>query len=170
MKHLIKQILKETIDNRIVDVLIKLKLTNVKEIEEFLKETGYDENEIKEIYSSYFETITGSDLTPMNWMNYYFSPDQLEIVKPVDNPNSVLYGSIFFKKDGKVVMEQSIIAKTFWFDSIGIWSFFKSFLGMEFHQIDDGLTYWLENTLRLDGYRPMWLNRYKHTSWVILSN
>jgi len=80
MKHLIKKILKESVDNRIVDLLIKLKLTNYGKIEEFLKETGYNEDEIEEIYSIYFETISGLELNPTNWMDFYFSPDQLEVV------------------------------------------------------------------------------------------
>ena len=154
MKKLIRTILKETIDNRIVDVLIKMKLTNYGKIKEFLKETGYDEDEVKEIYSIYFESISNLEFNPSNWMNFYFSPDQLEVVTSKKYPNSV-----FFRKNGKVVMEKEY--KDFWFDYDEIWSFFKSFLGMEHQQIQEFLSYWLEETLKIKGYTPKkhWFSR-----------
>ena len=84
-----------------------------------------------------------------SWMNKNFSPDQLEIVKSKKYPNS-----IFFKKNGVVVMEQNKKNKRFWFDYDDIWSFFESFLGMEYQQIEEVLSYWLEETLKLEGYTP----------------
>ena len=84
-----------------------------------------------------------------SWMNKNFSPDQLEIVKSKKYPNS-----IFFKKNGVVVMEQNKKNKRFWFDYDDIWSFFESFFGMEYEQIEEVLSYWLEETLKLEGYTP----------------
>ena len=75
----------------------------------------------------------------LSWMNQNFSPEQLEIVKSKDYPNSV-----FFRKNGKVVMEQDKKNKYFWFSYGEIWSFFKSFFGMEPQQIQEVLRYWLE--------------------------
>ena len=69
-----------------------------------------------------------------SWMNKNFSPDQLEIVKSKDYPNSV-----FFRKIGKVVMEQDKENKYFYFDYDEIWSFFESFFGMEDEQIREVL-------------------------------
>jgi len=146
MKKLIRTILKETVDNRIVDVLIKLNLTNHKGIMDFLLDAGYNEIECKEIYSNYFETISGMVLTPKNWMNYYFNPNQLKVVKDDD--------SIFFKKNGKVVMKQDKENKEFGFDNEDIWSFFELYYGMEYHQIKEVLLYWLEDTLKLNDYTP----------------
>ena len=43
----------------------------------------------------------------------------------------------------------------FWFDYDEIWSFFESFFGMEYQQIREVLSYWLEETLKLEGYTPL---------------
>ena len=87
----------------------------------------------------------------LSWMNQNFSPDQLEIVTSEDYPNSV-----FFRKNGKVVMEQDKESRYFWFSHKEIWSFFESFFGMEDEQIREVLRYWLEETLELKGYTPLW--------------
>ena len=86
----------------------------------------------------------------IHWMNQNFSPEQLEIVKSKHYPDSV-----FFKKNGKVVMEQDKKNKYFWFHYDNIWSFFESFFGMEYKQIQEVLSYWLEETLKLKGYTPL---------------
>ena len=86
----------------------------------------------------------------LSWMNQNFSPDQLEIVKSEKYPNSV-----FFRKNGKIVMRQGKESKYFWFDYDEIWSFFKSFFGMQHQEIREVLRYWLEDTLKLEGYTPI---------------
>ena len=85
----------------------------------------------------------------LSWMNKNFSPNQLEIVTSEKYPNSV-----FFKKDGVVVMEQNKKNKDFYFDYDKIWGFFESFFGMEYEQIREVLRYWLEETFKLEGYTP----------------
>jgi hypothetical protein len=85
----------------------------------------------------------------LSWMNKHFSPDQLKIVKFKEYPNS-----IFYKKDGEIVMEQDKENKYFWFDYDQIWSFFESFFDMGYQQIRDVLRHWLEETFKLEGYRP----------------
>jgi len=85
----------------------------------------------------------------LSWMNKNFSPNQLEIVTSEKYPNSV-----FFKKNGVVVMDQDKKFKYFYFDYDDIWSFFKSFFGMEHEQIEEVLSYWLEETFKLEGYKP----------------
>ena len=85
----------------------------------------------------------------LSWMNKNFSPDQLEIVTSEKYPNS-----IFFKKNGVVVMEQDKENKYFWFDYGQIWLFFESFFDMKHVQIQGVLRYWLEETLKLEGYTP----------------
>jgi hypothetical protein len=82
----------------------------------------------------------------LSWMNQNFSPDQLEIVNSEKYP-----GSIFFMKDGVVVMEQDKKYKDFWLNN-EIWSFFESVFGMEYEQIQEVLSYWLENTFKLKGF------------------
>ena len=86
----------------------------------------------------------------LSWMNKNFSSDQLEIIKSEEYPNLV-----FFKKNRKVVMEQDKKNKRFYFDYDGIWSFFESFFGMEYEQIMEVLSYWLEETFKLEGYTPI---------------
>ena len=91
----------------------------------------------------------------LSWMNQNFSSDQLEIVKSEDYPDSV-----FFKKNGEVVMEQNIKYKYFWFDYDNICLFFESFFDMEHVQIQEVLSYWLEETLKLKGYTPEWKGKF----------
>lgn len=101
----------------------------------------------------------------LSWMNKNFGLDQLEIVKSEKYPNS-----IFFKKNGEVVMEQDKKNKDFLFDYDEIWSFFESFFGMEYQEIQEFLSYWLEETLKLKGYTPRFAIRSITSSWRILSN
>ena len=86
----------------------------------------------------------------IHWMNQNFNLDQLEVVKHSDYPNS-----IFYKKNGKVVMERDKKNKDFWFDYDEIWSFFESFFGFNYEEIQVVLTKWLEETLKLKGYTPI---------------
>jgi hypothetical protein len=95
--------------------------------------------------------ITESKLNKVaiKWMNQNFSPDQLEVIEHPDYPNS-----IFYRKNGKVVMEQNKKTKHFWFHYEDIWSFFKSFFGMEYQEIQEVLRYWLDEAFKLGGYTP----------------
>ena len=89
------------------------------------------------------------DKTSLFWMNKNFSPNQLEIVTLEKYPNS-----IFYKKNGKVVMEQNKKNKVFYFDYDEIYSFFKSFFGMEYEEWQGVMKTWLEETFNLSGYIP----------------
>ena len=91
------------------------------------------------------------------WMNNNFSPDQLEVIEHPDYPNS-----IFYKKNGKVVMEQDKKTKRFWFSYSEIWSFFESFFSMKYKEIRGLLEIWLEEAFKLKGYTP----HFPHT-WYI---
>jgi len=84
----------------------------------------------------------------LNWMNKNYSPDQLEVVKHPDfKPNS-----IFYKKNGKVVMEQDKKSKFFWFDYNEFYKFFQSIFSMTYGEIHGLLKIWLEETFKLEGY------------------
>jgi len=99
-------------------------------------------------------------------MNKNFGLDQLEIVESEKYPDS-----IFYKKNGKVVMEQDKKNKNFRFDYDNIWSFFESFFGVEYEQIQEVLSYWLEETLKLKDYTPVRiLSLSLNPSWKRLSN
>jgi hypothetical protein len=143
-KPLLKfRIMKESVDNRIIDVLIKLDLPNYPKIYDFLLEIGYNEDEIKEIYFDYFETISDSHLTPSNWMDYFFNIKGLDIRKSD--------GMIDYIKDGIVVMTRNDEYETFWFD-YDLWLFFEMFYGMEYNEIRFFLRDWVEETLNLVMY------------------
>jgi hypothetical protein len=99
-------------------------------------------------------------------MNKNFGLDQLEIVESEKYPDS-----IFYKKNGKVVMEQDKKNKNCRFDYDNIWSFFESFFGVEYEQIQEVLSYWLEETLKLKDYTPVRiLSLSLNPSWRRLSN
>jgi hypothetical protein len=100
--------------------------------------------------------ITESKLNKvaLKWMNLNFSPDQLEVIEHPDYPNS-----IFYRKNGKVVMEQNKKNERFWFSYEDIWSFFESFFGMEHQEIQEVLRYWLEDTFKLGGYTPFFSSK-----------
>ena len=85
----------------------------------------------------------------LKWMNDNFSPDQLEIVKSPKYPDS-----IFYRKNGQVVMEQDLKKKNFYFHYDEIWSFFESFFNIELIEFQSLMKMWLEETLNLDGYTP----------------
>ena len=149
MKKLIKKILKESVDNGIVDVLIKMKLTSYDEIINFLNEVGYDHQEIDEIYDNYFKTISGMDLTPSNWMNYYFNPDQLDIID-----NDVVpvldVDSTYYSKDGKIVMEYHQPNNGFWFDKSIIWTPIKNIFHFDHDDMKYNLRMWLKNSMGIE--------------------
>ena len=83
----------------------------------------------------YIITENKLESAALSWMNKNFNPDQLEIVTSEKYPDS-----IFFKKNGVVVMEQDKINQDFYFDYDNIWSFFESFFGMEYQKIREILT------------------------------
>jgi hypothetical protein len=69
-----------------------------------------------------------------------------------------------------VVMEQDKISKNFYFDYYEIWSFFGLLFGMEYRQIQDVMRYWLEETLKLEGYTPEIAVTTLQLGWRRLSN
>ena len=167
MKSLIRKILTENNNQKIIDKLKgKFNFKDFEGIKDYLDALGYSKKEISEIFGEWFKMETGVELTPSNWMNKKFSPDQLEIVTSKKYP-----GSIFFIKDGFVVMEQDKKYQDFYFDYDEIWSFFESVFGMEYQQIEEVLSYWLEETLKLKDYTPFTnLSSGADESWWRLSN
>ena len=100
----------------------------------------------------------------LSWINQNFNPDQLEVVTSEKYPESV-----FFRKNGKVVMQQNKKYGYFYFDYDEVWLFFKLFLGMEDEQIREVLSYWLEETLKLEDYIPKMKERHMVWLWSIIS-
>ena len=94
-------------------------------------------------------TKNNLDKVVLLWMNKNFGPDQLEVVTSEGYPNS-----IFYRKNGKVVMEQNKKSKVFWFDYNEIYSFFESFFSMEFEEWQRIMKIWLEETFKLEGCTP----------------
>ena len=106
--------------------------------------------------------ITESKLqdVALKWMDKNFHPDKLEVFTSEKYPDS-----IFFRKDGKVVMEQDLKNKNFWFDYYEIWSFFEKFFNMNYTEIQEVLRVWLENTFKLEGYTPLAYG-FKDKQWL----
>jgi len=86
----------------------------------------------------------------LDWMNENFELDKLESVVHSDYPNS-----IFFRKDGVVVMELNRKNEYFWFDYDEIWSIFKRFFNMDNKEIQSFLRYWLEDTFKIESLTPV---------------
>lgn len=149
MKNLIRDILKESVDNRIVNILIKRKLPTFHSVINFLTEIGYTYNESKEIYVEYFKTISGLKLTPINWMNFYFSPDQLQLI----DLNVYAWldrDSIYYSKNDLIVMEYFESGKTFWFDFSQIWLPINDIFSLSNLEIEAHLKLWLKSNFDFD--------------------
>ena len=149
MKSLIKKILKESSDDRIFNTLSKNKLLTYNSVINFLTDAGYSYNESQEIYKGYFKIISGMDLTPINWLNFYFNPDQLDIidnnVHPVLDPES-----IYYSKNDSIIMEYFKIGKAFWFDYSKIWLPINNIIGIHNNDIRDILKVWLKDTFNIE--------------------
>lgn len=159
MKSLIKKILTESSDEKIINLLkSKFNYDDVRGIIKYLDSLGYSEKEITKLISVWFKMETGVELTPLNWMNHNFSSDQLEIINFKDYPNSIFLKKgklVLFKKNGEVVMALDMETNTFSFDYDKIWSFIEWFFGMGYDEIQVVMKQWLEDTLNLRGYRPL---------------
>lgn len=154
MKKLIRKILKESVDNRVIGLIDKMNLSTFSEIDNFLEEVGYSDDEIIEIYPIYFKSVSGLELNPTNWMDFYFSPDQLEIINDEDS-----HIKLFYLKNGKVVMEtggEKMKQKIIFIDYISIWSTLNHLFFMEDEEITDFLTGWLKENFNIEGYRPVY--------------
>ncbi len=97
----------------------------------------------------YLITESQKEKIALKWMNDNFSPNQLEVVTSEKYPDS-----IFYRKNGKVVMEQNKKNKLFYFDYHDIWSFFMSFFGMEHTEIQQLMKVWLVEAFKLRSYTP----------------
>ena len=106
--------------------------------------------------------ITESELNRfiVNYMNKMYHPDDLEIVHSEKLPNS-----IFYKKDGEVVMEQNLKNRYFVFNYDIIWSYFQDDLGLTFQQVKEGLKIWLDETMNIRGLPPLF-TRPRRKSWL----
>lgn len=78
------------------------------------------------------------------WMDKKFHPDRLDMFINEKIPNSV-----FYKKDGILVIECNIKTNHFWFDYGEVWLYFKRFFNMSHKEICGFLLIWLEKTFNL---------------------
>ena len=86
----------------------------------------------------------------LKWLNDNFNLDKMKMYKHDYYPNS-----IFYKKGDIFVINQDLKTKKFWIDYNQIWSFFESFFGMEYTEIQSIMNIWLEETDKLREYTPM---------------
>ncbi len=85
----------------------------------------------------------------LKWLNDNFNLDKMKMYKHDYYPNS-----IFYKKGDIFVINQDLKNKKFWIDYNQIWSFFESFFGMEYTEIQSIMNIWLEETDKLREYTP----------------
>ena len=85
----------------------------------------------------------------LKWLNDNFNLDKMKMYKHDYYPNS-----IFYKKGDIFVINQDLKTKKFWIDYNQIWSFFESFFGMEYTEIQSIMNIWLEETDKLREYTP----------------
>ncbi len=97
----------------------------------------------------YIITESKLDSVILSWMDKKYGPDKLEVITHPDYP-----GSIFYRKNGKVIMEQDKENKYFWFEYYEIWSLFQKFFGLEYEETQRIMRIWLEKTLKLEGFTP----------------
>jgi hypothetical protein len=97
----------------------------------------------------YIITESKLDSVILSWMDKKYGPDKLEVITHPDYP-----GSIFYRKNGKVIMEQDKENKYFWFEYNEIWSLFQKFFGLEYEETQRIMRIWLEKTLKLEGFTP----------------
>ena len=86
----------------------------------------------------------------LKWLNDNFNLDKMKMYKHDYYPNS-----IFYKKGDIFVINQDLKTKKFWIDYNQIWSFFESFFGMEYTEIQSIMNIWLEETEKFREYTPM---------------
>lgn len=98
------------------------------------------------------------------WMSNY-SPEILDIIEHPKYPNS-----IFFKKNGKVIMEKDKSNKIFYFDYDTIWSPLMDKFQMDRKEIKEYLKYWLNDIFNIDDYECAIMPPFfKSSSWKTLS-
>jgi len=149
MKNLIRDILKESVDNRIVNILIKRKLPTFHSVINFLTEIGYSYNESNEIYVEYFKRISGLELTPFNWMNFYFSSDQLQLID-LNDYAWLDRNSVYYSKNDLIVMEYYESGKSFWFHFNQIWLPINDIFSLSNLEIEAQLKLWLKSDFDFD--------------------
>ena len=100
----------------------------------------------------------------LKFINNELNLDQFEIVEHPDYPNS-----IFFKRNGRVIMEQDKENKYFWFDYDEIWEYFRDIFGFGNNQTRIIFKHWLEETLKLEDYKPIIKQHSIRLGWRRLS-
>ena len=100
----------------------------------------------------------------LNYLNKKYHPDQLEVIELPDYPYS-----IFYRKDGQVIMEINKKTKYFYVDYDTIWSFFEKVFSMEDGEIQRLMKTWLEETFNLKGFTSPFPRTTMNTGWMRLS-
>jgi len=77
---------------------------------------------------------------------------------------------IFYKKGKEIIFDYNKKNGYVTVNYEEIWSFFESFFGMKYEQIQEVLNYWLEETFKLEGYTPRGRVLGLIKSWRRLSN
>ena len=81
-------------------------------------------------------------------------------------------GSIFFKRrsDGEIIAQIDKKNEVLWLHYGEIWPFFEKYLDLNYGEIQEIVSDWLEETFKLRGYRPVIDSAIHNTIWKWISN
>ena len=65
-----------------------------------------------------------------------------------------LSNTISYRKNGKPIILHNTKYEEIWFNQYEVWSFFEDILNMEFDDVQNILSQWLEDNLNLKRYNP----------------
>ena len=74
--------------------------------------------------------------------------------------------SVFYKKDGEVIMEQDLKSDDFWFHYVKIWLVFYDKFGPEYNTTQGFLKTMLDKHLKLGSYTPFCKNSSCRIRWI----
>lgn len=99
------------------------------------------------------------------WLDINFDINQLERFKNKNFPSS-----IFFKKDGEVVIEIDSKNKIYRFSRSKIWSFMEEFFGLDYYGVQNNLRQWMMDNFDYVGYTPNYVDSIREIDWERLSD
>ena len=77
-------------------------------------------------------------------------------------------GSVYYKKDGEVIMEQDLKNDYFWFHYSKIWSVFKTKYSMNHEETQRFLKSMLDLHLKLGSCTPQSILFFQHVRWTFI--
>ena len=119
------------------------------------------ESKLKQVIIKYLDKLYGNNKTEsklgkaaISYLNEMYG--DLEEYRPDEYPGHILY-----VKDEKAYMEHDLTNNDLWVDYITIWEDLTNIFSFESHEIKRIIKKWVEETYKLKGVKPNYMN---HTS------